>query len=131
MQGCPATSGYRSHRWVASAQLSAQFPDRKIVNGAASSVQEDMFEIQIEHCIRDGEINAERVVMCVSQAKLPNHDRVQKRCLDLVDVDRETLLPRSPINPPANAMRNGKWRQPDPQQRGEQEKKTNEKKSIL
>jgi hypothetical protein len=94
-------------------------------------MQEDMFEIQIEHCIRDGEISAERVIMCVPEAELPNHDRAQERCVDLVDADHETLLPRSPPNPPANAMRNGKWRKPDPQKRGEQEKKTNEKKSIL
>lgn len=131
MQCRPATPGYRSHGWIASAQLPVQFPDRKIVNGAATSVQEDMFEIQIEHCIRDREINAERVIMRVSQAKLPNHDRPQEWCLYLVDVDREALLPRSPPNPPANAMGNGKWRKPNCQQRREQEKETNEKKSIL
>jgi hypothetical protein len=90
-----------------------------------------MFEIQIEHCIRDREINAERAVMRVSQAKLPNHDWAEERCLDLVDVDRETLLPSSPANPPANAMRNCKWRKPNRQQRREQEKETSEKKPIL
>jgi hypothetical protein len=131
VQCCPATPGYRSHGWVASAQFSTQLPNRKIVNGAASSVQEDMFEIQIEHCIRDGEINAERIIMRVSQAKLPNHDWAQERCLDLIDVDREPLLPRSPPNPPADAMRNGKWRKPNRQRSREQEKETSEKKSIL
>jgi hypothetical protein len=108
-----------------------QFPNRQIADGATSSVQQDMFEIQIEDGVRDGEINAERAIMCVSQAKLADHNGMQKRCLDLVDVNGEALLPSSPQNPPANAMGNSEWRGPNRQQRPEQEKQTNEEKSIF
>jgi hypothetical protein len=108
-----------------------QFPNGQVADGAASSVQEDMFEIQVEHCIRDGEINAECVIVRVSQAKLADYNGTQKRCIDLVDVNSEALLPSSPPNPPANAMGNGKWRKPNCQQRREQEKQDNQEKSTF
>jgi hypothetical protein len=108
-----------------------QFPNRQITNGAASSVQKDMFEIQVEHCIRDGEINAKRGIMRVSQPKLADHNRAQERRLDLVDVNSEALLPSSPQNPPANTMGNREWRKPNRQQRREHEKQTYKKKSTL
>jgi hypothetical protein len=108
-----------------------QFLNRQIADGAASSVQEDMFEIQVDQCLRDGEVNAERVIVHVSQAKLADYNGPQKRCIDVVDVNSEALLPSSPPNPPANAMGNGKWRKPNCQQRREQDKQTNEEKSTF
>lgn len=108
-----------------------QLPNRQVADGAASSVQEDMFEIQVEPCIRDGEINAECVIVRVSQAKLADYNGTQKRCIDLIDVNREALLPSSPPNPPANTMGNSKWRKPNCQQRRQQEKQTNEEKSTF
>jgi hypothetical protein len=90
-----------------------------------------MFEVQVEHRVPDSEINTERVIVRVCQAKLANHNRTQERRLDLVDVNSEALLPRSPPNPPANAMGNGAWRKPNRRQRREQDQQTNEKKSIL
>jgi hypothetical protein len=90
-----------------------------------------MFEIQVERRIRDCQINAERAIVRVSQAKLPYHNRTEEWCIDLVDVNNEAFLARSPPNPPANTMRNGKWRKPNRQQRREQEKQTSEEKSIF
>jgi hypothetical protein len=90
-----------------------------------------MFEIQIECRIRDCEIDAESAIVLGSQAKLANRNRAQERCIDLVDINREPLLARSPPNPPANAMGNGAWRKPNRRQRREQDQQTNEKKSIL
>jgi hypothetical protein len=96
-----------------------QFPNRQIANGATSSVKEDMFEVHIERRIRDCKIDAERVIVCVSQAKLPDRNRTQERCIDLVDINNEALLSRSPPNPPTNTMGDGKWRKPKRQQRRE------------
>jgi hypothetical protein len=90
-----------------------------------------MFEIQIECRIRDCEIDAESAIVLGSQAKLVNRNRAQERCIDLVDINREPLLARSPPNPPANAMGNCEWSKPDRQQRREQEKQSNEEKSIF
>jgi hypothetical protein len=78
-----------------------------------------MFEIQVERRISDCKINAERVVVCVSQAKLPDCDRTQERCIDLVDANSEALLARSPPNPRTNTMGDGKWRKPKCEQRRE------------
>jgi hypothetical protein len=96
-----------------------QFPNRQIANGATSSVKEDMFEVHIERRIRDCKIDAERVIVCVSQAKLPDCNRTHERCIDLVDINNEALLSRSPPNPPTNTMGDGKWRKPKRQQRRE------------
>ena len=104
MQRCPATPGHRSHSGIALAELPVQFPNRQIADGATSSVKKDMLEVQVERRIRDCEMDAERVIACVSQAKLPNRDRTQERCIDLVDIDNEALLSRSPRNPPTNTM---------------------------
>jgi hypothetical protein len=90
-----------------------------------------MFEIQIEHGIRDCKVDAKRVVALVFQAKLMDRHWTQERRIDLVDVNSEALLSRSPPNPPTNTMRNSKWREPDRQQRREQKKQTNKKKSTL
>jgi hypothetical protein len=94
-----------------------QFPNRQITNGATSSVKEDMLEVQVERRIRDCKIDAERVIACVSQAKLPDRNWTQERCVDLVDINNEALLFRSPRNPPTNTMGDGKWRKPERQQR--------------
>jgi len=99
-----------------------QFTNREILDGATSCVQEDMFEIQVKHRIRDCKIDAERVIVRVSQPKLVDRNRTQKRCIDLVDVNSEALLAGSPPNPPANTVGDGKWRKPNRQQRREQEK---------
>jgi hypothetical protein len=96
-----------------------QFPNRQIADGATSSVKEDMFEVHIERRIRDSKIDAERAIVCVSQAKLPDRNRTQERCIDLVDINNEALLSRSPPNPPTNTMGDGKWRKPECQQRDE------------
>jgi hypothetical protein len=96
-----------------------QFPNRQITNGATSSVEEDMLEVQVERCIRDCKIDAERIIVCVSQAKLPDRNLTQERCIDLVDINNEALLSRSPPNPPTNTMGDGKWRKPECQQRDE------------
>jgi len=78
-----------------------------------------MLEVQVERRIRDCKIDAERVIVCVSQAKLPDRNRTQERCIDLVDINNEALLSRSPPNPPTNTMGDGKWRKPECQQRDE------------
>jgi hypothetical protein len=96
-----------------------QFPNRQIADGATSSVKQDMLEVQVERRIRDFKIDAERVIVCVSQAKLPDRNRTQERCIDLVDINNEALLFRSPPNPPTNTMGDGKWRKPKCQQRRE------------
>jgi len=93
-------------------------------------VQQDVFEIQLEPRVRGGEINAEPVIMRASQEKTANHNRPQKRRLDLVDGSNETLLPCSLRNPRTNAIRNGKWRKPNRYECREQYQQTNEKKSI-
>jgi hypothetical protein len=108
-----------------------QFPNRQVANGTTSSVQEDMFEIQLEERICDCKIDAERVIVRVCQAKVADHNRTQKRCIDLIDVNSEALLSRPPPNPPTDTMGHGKWRKPDRQQRSEEEKQTNENKSIF
>jgi hypothetical protein len=89
-----------------------------------------MFEIQFEPRIRGREINAERAITRASQVKMANHNRTQKRRIDLVDVNNEAFLPGSPPNPQANAIGNSKWRKPNRQQRREQYQKNNEKESI-
>jgi hypothetical protein len=71
-----------------------------------------MLEAQVERRIGDCKIDAERAIVCVSQAKLPDRNRAQERCVDLLDINNETLLSRSPPNPPTNTMGNGKWRKP-------------------
>ncbi|HJX81134.1 MAG TPA: hypothetical protein VJ248_03785, partial [Candidatus Udaeobacter sp.] len=78
-----------------------------------------MFEIQVECHIRDCEINAKCVIAIVFQAKLPDRNLTQERCIDLVDINNEALLSRSPPNPPTNTMGDGKWRKPKCQQRDE------------
>jgi hypothetical protein len=78
-----------------------------------------MLEVQVEGHIGDCKIDAERVIVCVSQAKLTDRNRTQERCIDLLDINNETLLSRSPPNPPTNTMGNGKWRKPKCQQRRE------------
>jgi hypothetical protein len=78
-----------------------------------------MFEIQIEERICDCKVDAERVIVRGSQLKLADHNGTQKRCIDLVDVNSESLLSRSPPNPPTNTVGNGKRRKPDRQQRCE------------
>jgi hypothetical protein len=90
-----------------------------------------MFEIQVEHYVRDGEINAERVIVRGCQVKLADRNRTQERCIDLVDVNREAFLLGSPPNPPANAMGNGKRRKANCQQRRDQQKQTNEGESTF
>ena len=131
MQRRPTTPGYRSHGWVGSAQLAMHFSNRQIADDASASVQEDMFKIQAEHRVRDCKIDTERIIVCISQAEFVDHNRAQERCVDFVDVYSEALLPGSPPNPPANAMGNGEWRKPNHQQRREQEKQANEKKSTF
>src|SRR2546430_16834293 len=98
MQCCPPTSGHRSHCVIASAQLSVQFPNRQIAYGATSSVKEDMLEVQVERRISDCKVDAQRVIVCVFQAKLPDRNRTQEWCIDLVDVNNKALLSRSPPN---------------------------------
>src|SRR5438876_12125284 len=110
---------HRSHSWIASAQLSMQFPNRQITDGATSAVKEDVLEVQLERRIRDCKIDAELVIVCVSQAQLPDRNRTQERCIDLVDINNEALLSRSPPNPPTNTMGNGKWRKPNRDQQCE------------
>jgi hypothetical protein len=78
-----------------------------------------MFEIQIKERIRDCQVDAERVIVRASQLKLADHNGTQKRRVDLVDVSSETLLSRSPPNPPTHTVRDRKWRKPDRQQRCE------------
>src|SRR5437762_11656420 len=39
VQCCPPTARHRSHSWIASAQLSMQFPNRQITDGATSGVK--------------------------------------------------------------------------------------------
>jgi hypothetical protein len=90
-----------------------------------------MFEIQVERCVRESEINPQCVVMRGCQVELPNHNRTQKRCINPVDVHGEAFLPCSPPNPPANAVRDGKWRKPNREQCREQEKKTNKDESTF
>jgi|SRR6266480_3995599 len=90
-----------------------------------------MFEIQGKRYVRNCKINAKRVIVLVFQAKLVDRNGTQERCIDLVDVNNEALLSRSPPNPPTNTMRDSKWIEPDGQQRREQKKQTNEKKSTL
>jgi hypothetical protein len=90
-----------------------------------------MFEIQVEGRVRNCKINAKRVIALVFQAQLVDRNWTQKRCIDLVDLNSEALLARSPPNPPTNTMRNGEWREPNRQQRSEQEKQSSEKKSTL
>jgi hypothetical protein len=94
-----------------------QLPNRQIADGATSPVQEDMFEIQVEHRIRHSKINAERIIVRVSQAKLAYHNRTQERRINLVDVNGKAFLASSRPNPPANALGNGEWRKPNRQQR--------------
>lgn len=90
-----------------------------------------MFEIQVERCVRESEINTQCVVMRGCQVELPNHNRTQKRCVNPVDVNGEAFLLCSPPNPPANAVRDGKWRKPNRQQCRDQEKKTNKNESTF
>jgi hypothetical protein len=78
-----------------------------------------MFEIQIEERICDCKVDAERIIVRGSQLKLADHNGTQKRCIDLVDVNSESLLSCSPPNPPTNTVGNGKGRKPDRQQRCE------------
>jgi len=99
-----------------------QFPNRQVANGTTSSVQEDVFEIQLEKRICDCKIDAERVIVRVCQAKLADRNRTQKRCIDLIDVNSEAFLSRPPPNPPTDTMRDGKWPKPDRQQSCKQEK---------
>jgi len=74
-----------------------------------------MFEIQIEERIRDCQVDAEGVIVRASQLKLADYNGTQKRRVDLVDVNSETLLSRSPPNPPTHTVGDGKWRKPDRQ----------------
>ncbi len=78
-----------------------------------------MFEIQVEERVCDCKVDAERVIMRVSQAKLADHNGTQKRCIDLVDVNGEAFLPCPPRNPPTNTMGNGKRCTPDRDQQCE------------
>jgi len=52
-----------------------------------------MLEVQVERRVRDCKIDAERVIVGVSQAKLPDSNRTQERCIDLVDVNNEPSCP--------------------------------------
>jgi hypothetical protein len=108
-----------------------QLPNRQIADGATPPVKEDMFEIQVECHVRDCEINAKCVIALVFQAKLMDRNGTQERGINLVDVDSEALLPRSPPNPPTNTVGNSRWHEPDRQQRSDQKKQTSEKKSTL
>src|SRR5947208_15177556 len=66
-----------------------QFPNRQILDGATSAVKEDVLEVQLERRIRDCKVDAEHVIVCVSQAQLPDCNRTQERCIDLVDINNE------------------------------------------
>src|SRR5262245_32445719 len=129
MQCRPAMFGYCPDSRIASTQLAVQFPNGQIADGPAPSVKEDMFEVQIEYCIGDREINVERVVVCGGQVKLMNHNGTQERCIDLIDVNGEAFLPGPRPNPPANAMGNSGWRKPHCQQCRDQQKQTNQDES--
>jgi len=94
-------------------------------------MQQDMLEIQVERHVRDCEIDAKRVIMRVCQTKPVDRNRTEERCIDLVDINSKALLTRSPPNPPPNAMGNREWCKPDRQQRREQKKQTNQRKSTL
>jgi hypothetical protein len=102
-----------------------QFSNRQITDGATSPVEEDMFEIKLEYRVRDRKIDAKLVIVLVFQAKLVDGNGTQERCVDLVDVNSETLLSRSPSNPPTNTMRDSKWREPDRNQQCEARQETN------
>ena len=108
-----------------------QFPNRQILDGATSAVKEDVLEVQLERRIRDCKVDAEHVIVCVSQAQLPDCNRTQERCIDLVDINNEALLSRFPPNPPTNTMGNRKWRKPKCQQRSKQKKQTSQEKSTF
>jgi hypothetical protein len=108
-----------------------QLPNRQIADGATPPVKEDMFEIQVKCHVRDCEINAKCVIALVFQTKLMDRNGTQEGRIDLVDVDSEALLSRSPPNPPTNTVRNSRWRKPDRQHRRDQKKQTSEKKSTL
>jgi hypothetical protein len=108
-----------------------QLPNRQISDGATSAVKKDVLEVQFERRIRDCKIDAEHVGVCISQAQLPNRNWTQERCIDLVDINNEALLSRSPPNPPTNTMGNGKWRKPKCQQRSKKKKQTSQEKSTF
>jgi hypothetical protein len=86
-----------------------------------------MFEIHFEGRVCNCEINAKRIIALVFQAKLVDRNRTQERRIDLVDINSEALLSRSPRNPPTHTMRNGEWRKPDRQQCCEQNEQPSQK----
>jgi len=108
-----------------------QFPNRQILDGATSAVKEDVLEVQLERRIRDCKVDAEHVIVCVSQAQLPDCNRTQERCIDLVDINNEALLSCFPPNPPTNTMGNGKWLKSNCQPRSKQKKQTSQEKSTF
>jgi hypothetical protein len=48
---------------------------------------------------------------------LANQNRAQKRRIYFVDANNQAFLPDGPPDPQANAMRNGKWRKHNRQER--------------
>ncbi len=75
----------------------------------AARVQKDVLQIQDKSHVRHSDIYAKCVVAGAFQLKLTNHNRTQKWRLNLVDAGNDSLLPRKPPYPQANAIGNSKW----------------------
>ena len=111
LQSRPAPLAYRSQVWIAAAHFHAQFADRKIANHAAARVQKDMLKIQTNPGVGGSQIDTKRIVARTFQAKLANHNRTQKRGVDIFNISNEAFPPGHPPNPQANAIGNSKWRE--------------------
>jgi hypothetical protein len=63
--------------------------------------------------------------------KLTDHNRTEKRRLNLIDAGNESLLPGEPPDREANSTGNRKWRQQDAYERSEDDHQDDQKNSIL
>ena len=104
LQSRPATLGQRHSRRLAAVDLQTQPFAREISDRATAHVHDNGFEIQTDGCSCRTYFDVKSRVTCADHVKSVQHHRPQERRLYLVDLDRETLLPRFPPNPQAEAI---------------------------
>ena len=113
LQSRPAALRQRYSCGVAAVDLQTQSFSRESSNRPLAPVHHNGFETQTDCCPNCVHLDVKRRITRAGHVKSAQHHRTQEGRIYYVDFDRETLLPRSPPDPHAKAIRDSRWRKPD------------------